>query len=135
MLLDLDCAFSQAMTSPWFIGGIAILGIPSTCPFKIYIYIYIPSFISNISISTKYIYPSSYLTSQLSWCQICLRSSPTHQHCFNFISSYRTPIDMKSVGLVPEFHGLISIQNSAVFILYPGRYIRISGAFRICQHC
>jgi hypothetical protein len=34
MLLDLDCAFSQGMTSPWFIGGIAILGIPSTCPLK-----------------------------------------------------------------------------------------------------
>jgi hypothetical protein len=24
--------------------------------------------------------------------------------------------------------------KSAVFVLYPGRYIRISGAFRICQH-
>jgi hypothetical protein len=42
---------------------------------------------------------------------------------------------MKLVGLVPEFHVLISIQTSAVFILYPGRYIRIGGAFRICQHC
>jgi hypothetical protein len=27
---------------------------------------------------------------------------------------------MKSVGLVPEFHVLISVQTSAVFILYPG---------------
>jgi hypothetical protein len=59
----------------------------------------------------------------------------THQRCFNFISSYRTPIDMKSVGLVPEFHGLISVQNSILFIFHLGRYIRISGTFRICQHC
>jgi hypothetical protein len=42
---------------------------------------------------------------------------------------------MISVGLVPEFHVLISFPNSAVFVFYPGRYIRISGAFRICQHC
>jgi hypothetical protein len=42
---------------------------------------------------------------------------------------------MKSVGLVLEFHVLISIQNSEVFVLYPGRYIWISRAFRICQNC
>jgi hypothetical protein len=34
------------------------------------------------------------------------------------------------IGLVPEFHVLISVQNSAVFVLYLGRYIQISGAFR-----
>jgi hypothetical protein len=27
---------------------------------------------------------------------------------------------MKSIGLVLEFHGLISLQSSAVFVLYPG---------------
>jgi hypothetical protein len=37
-------------------------------------------------------YPSTYFSSQLSWCQICSRSSPTHQRCFNCFSSYRAPI-------------------------------------------
>jgi hypothetical protein len=69
------------------------------------------------------------------WHSICSRSFPTHQRCFNSFSSYKTSINMKSVGLVPEFHVLISVQNSAVFVLYPRRYVRISGAFRICQHC
>jgi hypothetical protein len=65
---------------------------------------------SNISFSTKIVYPPTYFTSQLSWSQICSRSSSTHQRCFNSFSSYKTPIDMKSVGLVPGFHGLISFQ-------------------------
>jgi hypothetical protein len=68
-----------------------------------YIYIYF-LLISNISISTKYIYPSTCLASQLSWCQICSPSSPTHQRCFNSFSSYITPIDMKPVGLAHKFH-------------------------------
>jgi hypothetical protein len=66
MLLDLDCAFSQAMTSPWFIGGIDVLGIPSTCPLKnkyisppylqniylhqIYLFIYHPSLVGAKSV-------------------------------------------------------------------------------------
>jgi hypothetical protein len=126
---DLACAFSQAMASPWWNC------YPWNSINMSFFKKYIPFFIYNTSISTNFVYPSTYLTSQLSWCQICSRSSPTHQHCFNFISSYRTPIDMKSVGLVPEFNALIAIQNSAILVFYPGRYIRISGALRICQHC
>jgi hypothetical protein len=52
-----------------------------------------------------------------------------------YISGYIPPIEVNPIGVVQEFHLLHSVQNSAVFILYPGRYIRINGAFRICQHC
>jgi hypothetical protein len=92
--------------------------------------------ISNISISTKYMYSPTYLSSQLSWCQIYLRSSPTHQHCFNSFSSYRTPIDMKPVGLIPKFHKLISVQkHSTLSSTYSRSYARNLGAIRNCKLC
>jgi hypothetical protein len=51
------------------------------------------------------------------------------------LSDYRPPIEVNPIGVVQEFHQLHSVQNSAVFVLYPRRYLRISGAFRICPHC
>jgi hypothetical protein len=96
---------------------------------------YISPLISNVSISTKYMYPSTYFSSQLSWCQICSRSSPTHQRCFNSFSSYRTPIDMKPIGLVPKFHKWISSKNSALPSTFYRRYAWNIGAIRICKLC
>jgi hypothetical protein len=69
------------------------------------------------------------------WYSICSRSSPTHQRCFNFISSYRTPIDMKPVGLVPKFHKWISIKNSDLSSTYSRIYAWNIGAIRICKLC
>jgi hypothetical protein len=91
-----------------------------------------PLLISNISISTKYMYSSTYFSSQLSWCQICSRSSPTHQRCFYSFSRYRTLIDMKPVGLVPKFHR-ISIKNLDLSSIYSRSYARNIGAIRICK--
>jgi hypothetical protein len=91
--------------------------------------------ISNISFSTKFVYPHTYLTSQLSWCQICSRSSQTHQCCFNSFSSYRTLIDMKLVGLVIKFHKWISVKNSAISGIYSRSYARNIGGIRICKLC
>jgi hypothetical protein len=71
----------------------------------------------------------------VSWCQICPRSSPTHQCSFIFISSYRTPIDMKSVGLVFKFHNWISFKNSDLSSTYSRSYARNIGAIRICKPC
>jgi hypothetical protein len=51
------------------------------------------------------------------------------------ISGYRPPIEVTPIGVVQEFHQFHHVQNSGVLVLYPGRYIRISGAFRTCQHC
>jgi hypothetical protein len=71
----------------------------------------------------------------VSWCQIYSRSCPTHQRCFNFILSYRTPIDMKPVGLIPKFHKWISIKNSALSSTCSRSYTRNIGAIRICKLC
>jgi hypothetical protein len=97
-------------------------------------YIYLP-LISNVSISPKYMYPSTYFSSQLSWCRICSRRSLTHQHCFNSFSSYRTPIDMKPVGLAQKFHKWISVKNSALLSTSYRRYAQNIGAIRICKLC
>jgi hypothetical protein len=69
------------------------------------------------------------------WYSICSRSSPAHQCCFNSFSSYRTPIDMKLVGLVPKFHKWISIKNSALPSTCYRRHARNIGAIRICKPC
>jgi hypothetical protein len=45
------------------------------------------------------------------------------------------PIEVNPIEIVQEFHHFNSVQNSAVFVLYPRRYLRIGGAFGICQHC
>jgi hypothetical protein len=52
-----------------------------------------------------------------------------------YISGYGPPIEVNPIGVVQKFHQYLSDQNSAVFVLYPWRYIQISGAFRIYKHC
>jgi hypothetical protein len=99
---------------------------------KKYIYLLL---ISNVSTSTEYMYSSTYFSSQLSWCQICSRSSPTHQRCFNSFSSYRTPIDMKLDGLVHKFCKWISFKNSDLSSTYSRSYAWNIGAIRICKPC
>jgi hypothetical protein len=109
----------------------------SPCHEILYIYFHSPlTFLrSRLCILSSNNTPLIYWWNCYPWYSICSRRSPTHQHCFNSFSSYRTSISLKLVGLVPEFYGLIYIQNLAAFVLYPGRYIRISGAIRICKLC
>jgi hypothetical protein len=69
------------------------------------------------------------------WHSICSRSSPTSQRCFNFISNYRTPIEMKPVVLVPKFYKWISIKNLALSSTCSRSYTRNIGAIRNCKLC
>ena len=44
--------------------------------------------------------------------KICSLSYPTQQYCFNFISGYKTPIEVNPVGSVHKIHGRFTVKNS-----------------------
>jgi hypothetical protein len=101
----------------------------------LYIYLHSPwTFLgSHLCLLSSNNTPLIYWWNCYPWYSIYSRSSLTHQHCFNFISSYRTPIDMKLVGLVPKFHKWVSTKNSALSSTFSRSYARNIGAIRNCK--
>ena len=67
--------------------------------------------------------------------QICSHSYLTQQYYFNFISGYRTPIEVNPVGSVQEVHGWFTVKNSEFLNLYSGSYTQNNEAIGICKHC
>jgi hypothetical protein len=65
--------------------------------------------------------------------QICSRSHMTYQWCFVYISSYRTPNDMKPGGLVHKFRGWFSIKKSTLYSIYSRSYAQSNEHVRVCK--
>jgi hypothetical protein len=103
----------------------------------LYIHIHSPwTFLrSRLCILSSNNTPLIYWWNCYSWYSIFSRSSLTHRYCFNSLSRYITPIDMKPVELVLNFHKWISVKNTAISSIYSRSYAQDIGAIRICKLC
>jgi hypothetical protein len=66
--------------------------------------------------------------------RICKPCWPSYPSLF-YISGYGPPIEVKPIGVVPEFHKFHSDQNSLILVAYTESYARNFWDSRICQNC